>query len=178
MPYQATYAASKAFVLSFSKALAYETMGTGVRISVVVPGVVATKLHDKAGSQNSRYLYWFPHWTPEEVASLAYRRFKRGWSVTMPGIGNKLGAFVMRFVPDFLLIPLMGWFFRVRDDEGRVLWPGGALTRAPKRKPAWPDSVGAARPRSARSPGTHRRKSPGSRPENIRSCATPRRAPP
>jgi short-subunit dehydrogenase len=134
VPYQATYAASKAFVLSFSKALAYETVGTGVRVSVVTPGVVATKLHGKAGSENSRYLVWFPHWSPEEVARLAYRRFKGGWSLTMPGIINKLGAFTLRFVPDFLIIPLMGWFFRVRDDKGNVLWPGGSLSRAPKRK--------------------------------------------
>jgi short-subunit dehydrogenase len=123
VPYQAVYAASKAFVLSFSKSLAYETMGTGVKVTVVTPGVVSTRLHDKAGTLNSRYLLWFPHWTPEQVASLAYRRFKRGWSVTMPGITNKLGAFVMRFVPDFMLIPLMGWFFRLRDDQGRALWP-------------------------------------------------------
>jgi short-subunit dehydrogenase len=137
VPYQATYAASKAFVLSFSKALAYETIGTGVRVSVVAPGVVTTALHQKAGAQNSRYLLWFPPWTPEEVARLAYRRFNRGWSVTMPGIVNKLGAFTLRFVPDFLLVPLMGWFFRVRDEEGRVLWPGGTLSApTPKPKPA------------------------------------------
>ena len=135
VPYQATYAASKAFVLSFSKALAYETMGTGVRVSVVTPGVVATALHKKAGAQNSRYLSWFPAWTAEEVARLAYRRFNRGWSVTMPGITNKLGAFALRFFPDFLVVPLMGWFFRVRDDEGRVLWPGGAIAPSPRRKP-------------------------------------------
>mgnify|MGYP003693652785 CR=1 FL=1 len=55
---------------------------------------------------------WFPAWTPEQVAKLAYRRFKRGWSVTLPGIGNKLGAFVVRFVPDFALVPLMGWLLQ------------------------------------------------------------------
>ena len=123
VPYEAVYAASKAFVLSFSKALAYETMGTGVTVSVVAPSVVSTALHTKAGGQNCRYLLWFPAWTPEQVAKIAYRRFKRGWSVTLPGIGNKLGAFVMRFVPDFALVPLMGWLFRVRDDQGNVLWP-------------------------------------------------------
>lgn len=136
VPYQATYAASKAFVLSFSKALAYETMGTGVHVSVVAPGVVATSLHKKAGSQNSRYLDWFPAWTPEQIARTAYRRFKRGWSVTLPGLIAPLGALTMRFVPDFLLVPLMGWFFRPRDDQGRVLWPGGSIARAPRRKPA------------------------------------------
>ncbi len=123
VPYEAVYAASKAFMLSFSKAVAYETMGTGVTVSVVAPGVVSTGLHVKAGGQNSRYLLWFPPWTPEQVAELAYRRFKRGWSVTLPGIGNRIGALIVRFVPDFALVPLMGWFFRVRDDQGNVLWP-------------------------------------------------------
>ena len=135
VPYEAVYAASKAFVLSFSKSLAYETMGTGVTVSVVAPGVVSTALHTKAGGQNSRYLLWFPAWTPEQVAKIAYRRFKRGWSVTLPGIGNKLGAFVMRFVPDFALVPLMGWLFRVRDDQGNVLWPR-PLAKPPESKRA------------------------------------------
>jgi hypothetical protein len=135
VPYEAVYAASKAFVLSFSKALSYETWGTGVTISVVAPGVVSTALHAKAGGLNSRYLLWFPAWTPEQVAKLAYRRFKRGRSVTLPGIGNKLGAFVIRFVPDFALVPLMGWFFRVRDDQGNVLWPR-PLPKPPESKRA------------------------------------------
>jgi short-subunit dehydrogenase len=135
VPYQATYAASKAFILSFSKALAYETRGTGVKVSVVSPGVVSTGLHDRAGSQNCRYLEWFPAATPEEVAKKAYRRFKRGWTVTMPGIVNPLGAFVRRFTPDFALIPLMGWFFRVRDDQGNVLWPR-PLPKPPESKRA------------------------------------------
>jgi short-subunit dehydrogenase len=135
VPYQATYAASKAFVLSFSKALAYETRGTGVKVSVAAPGVVSTGLHDKSGSQNSRYLLWFPAATPEQVARKAYRRFKRGWTVTMPGIVNPLGAFTRRFAPDFALIPLMGWFFRVRDDEGNVLWPR-PLPKPPESKRA------------------------------------------
>ncbi len=135
VPYQAIYAASKAFVVSFTKALAYEAMWTGVRVSLVAPGVVATRLHTKAGSQNSRYLFWFPALTPEYVAGRAYRRFKRGWTVTMPGIVNKLGAFARRFTPDFMLIPLMGWLFRPRNEKGEVLWPGGALEREPLPKP-------------------------------------------
>ena len=139
VPYQATYAAAKAFVVSFTKALSYEAMGTGVRVSLVAPGVVGTKLHERAGSLNSRYLTWFRSFTPEEVASQAYRRFTRGWTVTIPGFMNKVGVFVMRFVPDFMLIPLMGWFFRPRNAEGQVLWPGGAVERTVRRpapKPA------------------------------------------
>ena len=135
VPYQATYAASKAFILSFSKALAYETRGTGVKVSVVSPGAVTTGLHDKAGTRNCRYLVWFPPLSPEFVAGKAYRRFKRGWSVTLPGIINPLGAFAARFTPDFALIPLMGWFFRLRDDDGNVLWPR-PLEKPPESKRA------------------------------------------
>jgi uncharacterized protein len=43
MPYFATYAASKAFVLSFSEALAEELRGTGVRITAIAPGFVSTE---------------------------------------------------------------------------------------------------------------------------------------
>jgi uncharacterized protein len=124
VPYQAVYAAAKAFVLSFSKALSYETQGTGVRVSVVAPGVVATGLHGKAGGLNSRYLRLVPSKTPEQVAETTYRRFKRGWSVIRPGIFNQLGALAVRLVPDYLVVPLMGWLFRVRNDELRVLDPG------------------------------------------------------
>jgi uncharacterized protein len=138
VPYQAIYAASKAFVLSFTKAIAYETMGTGVRVSVVAPGVVATNLHSKAGVQNSRYMFMFPNMAPEKVARIAYARFKRGWSVIIPGWLNPLSALIVRFVPDFLLVPLMGWLFRMRDDEGNVLWQNPLPEPAATKRAAEP----------------------------------------
>ena len=124
VPYEASYAASKAFLISFSKALSYETMGTGVTVSVITPGAVATDLHAKAGTANSYYLNAFPLMTPETVAQVAYRGFKRGRSVILPGFLNPLGAFAMRFVPDTLLVPLMGLLFRVRDEDGNPQGPG------------------------------------------------------
>jgi hypothetical protein len=54
---------------------------------------------------------------------IAYAHFKRGWSVIVPGWANWLSTILIRIVPDFMLVPLMGWFFRMRDDEGNVLWP-------------------------------------------------------
>ena len=53
VPYQATYAASKALVLSLTRALAYETMWTGVRVASLAPGAVATGMHAKAGAEYS-----------------------------------------------------------------------------------------------------------------------------
>jgi short-subunit dehydrogenase len=132
VPYEAPYAAAKAFVVSFSKALAYETMGTGVTVSALTPGAVATRLHAKAGSQNSYYLRFLPMMTPEQVARTGFRGFRRGRGLIVPGIFNQLGVLAMRFVPDFLLVPFMGLCFRVRDAEGNPQGPGTGATSGRK----------------------------------------------
>jgi uncharacterized protein len=123
VPYQATYAAAKAFVLSFTRALAYEAMYTGVRISALAPGTTATGLHAKAGAENSRYVMLLPVMSAEELARLAYRKFKRGKKVIVPGWFYRIALFVRRFVPDILLVPFVGLLFRVRDEEGNLQWP-------------------------------------------------------
>jgi uncharacterized protein len=123
VPYQATYAAAKAFVLSFSRALAYETMYTGVRVSVLAPGITATGLHAKAGAENSRYVALLPAMTTEDLARIAYRQFMRGKKVIVAGWYNRLSVFARRFAPDFALVPFMGWLFRVRDAEGNLQMP-------------------------------------------------------
>jgi uncharacterized protein len=123
VPYQATYAAAKAFVLSFTRALAYEAMYTGVRISALAPGTTATGLHAKAGAENSRYVMLLPVMSAEELARLAYRKFKRGNKVIVPGWFYRIALFVRRFVPDILLVPFVGLLFRVRDEEGNLQWP-------------------------------------------------------
>jgi len=130
VPYQATYAAAKAFVLSFSRALAYETMGTNVRVCALAPGAVATGMHAKAGAEYSRYVQLFPVMTAEDVARIGYRKFMRGKKIIVPGWFNRLSVFLRRFAPDFALVPLVGWFFRVRDAEGNLQVP--RLARAGK----------------------------------------------
>ena len=123
VPYQATYAATKALVLSLTQALAYETMGTGVRVSALAPGAVVTEMHAKAGAEYSRYVQLFPVMTAEAVARIGYRKFMRGRSTIVPGLFNRLALFLRRFTPNFLLVPAMGWFFRVRDAEGNLQMP-------------------------------------------------------
>jgi uncharacterized protein len=123
VPYQATYAAAKAFVLSFTRALAYETMGTGVRISSLAPGTVATEMHAKAGAEYSRYVQYLPAMNPEDVARLGYRQFMRGRKVIVPGWFNNFGRFAAPLVPKFLLVPFMGLLFRVLDADGNPQWP-------------------------------------------------------
>ena len=123
VPYQAAYAATNAFVLSFSRALAYETMGTGVRVSALAPGPVATGLHAKGGAEYSRYVQFLPVMSAEDLARVAYRQFMRGKKLIVAGWFNRLGVIAMRFVPHLLLVPFMGLLFRVRDAEGNLQLP-------------------------------------------------------
>lgn len=123
VPYQATYAATKAFVLSFTRSLAYETMGTGVRIGCLAPGTIETAMHAKAGAEYSRYVQYLPAMSAEDVARIGYRSFMRGRKVIVPGLFNKFAALVAPFVPKLLLVPFIGLLFRVRDAEGNPQWP-------------------------------------------------------
>jgi len=123
VPYQATYAGSKAFLISWSRALAWEVFGTGVRVCVVTPGTIETKMHAKAGAEYSRYVLYTPAMTPEAMAEAAYRRFMKGNWVITEGWVNRIIASGVRFIPGIMLIPAVGWFFRVRDAEGNLQWP-------------------------------------------------------
>jgi uncharacterized protein len=133
VPYQAAYAATKAFVLSLTRALAYETMGTGVRIAALAPGAVETAMHAKAGAEYSRYVQLFPVMSAEEVARIGYRKFMRGRKSIVTGWFNRLSVFARRFTPDFLLVPAMGWLFRVRDAEGNLQLPRALSARQARK---------------------------------------------
>lgn len=141
VPYQATYAAAKAFILSFTRALAYETMGTGVRVAALAPGATTTAMHAKAGAEHSRYVQLFPVMAPEDVARIGYRKFKRGKKIIVTGWFNRLSAIAQRFAPGFALVPFMGWLFRVRDAQGNLQMPRTASAPKPaKGRPVEPTS--------------------------------------
>src|SRR6266702_3084984 len=72
----AAYAASKAFVLSFSEALAEEVRGTGIRVTAIAPGFVRTEFAAVAGSEAPERR--FPHLRPEHVVAAALRAHQRG----------------------------------------------------------------------------------------------------
>ena len=110
MPGQAGYAASKAFVVSYSQALRGELKGTGVTVTVLCPGPVDTEFASTAGFDADDAESALPSfmWVPAgEVAEAAVDGLDRGRAVVIPGIANRLGAVGARLAPRSLLVPLI-----------------------------------------------------------------------
>jgi uncharacterized protein len=98
-PYMAVYYASKAFVLSFSEAIASELEGTGVTVTALCPGPTASGFQDKADMQASALVKGKKLPTAEAVAAAGYRAMRRGQRVFVPGAVNWLLAQSPRFTP-------------------------------------------------------------------------------
>jgi short-subunit dehydrogenase len=106
MPYFASYAASKAFVLSFSEALAEELRGTAVRVTAIAPGFVSTEFSEVAGSREPER--HFPHLQARRVVASALRAHQRGRTVKVVGPFYAFLTFAGRFAPRAALRRMMG----------------------------------------------------------------------
>ena len=101
MAYTATYAATKAFVLSFSESVAAELAGTGVHIVCVCPGFTRTEFQERAEIDTSR-LPGFVWMSSEVVADQAVRAVGRS-SVVVNGAMNSFTSVLMKLAPRRLL---------------------------------------------------------------------------
>lgn len=97
-PFDAVYCASKAFVLSFTEALAEELEGTGVTATALCPGPTATEFAERAGMSGTP-LFQGRVASAAEVAAAGYRAMMRGRRVVVPGLGNMLLTFSVRLSP-------------------------------------------------------------------------------
>ena len=102
-PGMAVYYASKAYVLSFSEALHQELKRRGIRVTALCPGPVLTEFQARAGLKLSGYLRLLPLVSAERVARLAYRGFRRGQRVVIPGPFNRISAITARLSPHAVL---------------------------------------------------------------------------
>ncbi len=110
MPYFAVYAATKSFVLGFTEALAEELRGSGVVVTAVAPGFVATEFAATAGSE--RVERRFPHLQPAGVVESVLRAHERGrTSVVIVAFYVMLTA-AGRLVPRVVLRRAMGRLLR------------------------------------------------------------------
>jgi uncharacterized protein len=95
VPGMAVYAATKAFVLSFSEALWHEGRGRGVAVTALCPGATDTAFFDVAGVEGAM----LNRARPEPVVEAALAALSRGRSLVVPGAGNALLAAVSRLSP-------------------------------------------------------------------------------
>ena len=106
LPKSATYAASKAFVLSLSEALHSELDGTGVTVTAVCPGPVKTEFTEVAGIRGEEQLPGV-FWTPaDQIARDAVKAVATGKRTIVPGKLNQAGSIIGRHTPRGLSLPI------------------------------------------------------------------------
>lgn len=116
-PWQAAYYASKAYVVSFSEALASEVAADGVRVTVVAPGPIATRFHAKIGAENSFYRLWLLSPSPGFVAVAAVTGYRMGLRLVLPDVWSLVMMPFLRILPRRLTVPLVGWLLQPRRRE-------------------------------------------------------------
>ncbi len=98
----ATYGATKAFVVGFSRAVATELAPRGVTVTCLCPGLTRTEFHRRAGYDTSGY----PRWAWQEasvVARAGLRGAAAGKVTVVPGIHNRMSGHLMRLLPEAVL---------------------------------------------------------------------------
>jgi uncharacterized protein len=110
LPGQAGYAASKAFVLSYTRSLGGELRGTGVTVTALCPGPVDTEFNGVAGIADDEARAALPSvmWeSAADVAKAGVEGLDRGRRVVVPGPANRVTAALANVAPKSLLVPIL-----------------------------------------------------------------------
>lgn len=97
-PYDAVYGATKAYVLSASKAINTEMKKHNVSVTTLCPGATKTEFADKANMQET-LLFKIGVMEPEQVAKIGYRALMKKKPVIVPGFYNKTIVFLSKILP-------------------------------------------------------------------------------
>lgn len=110
VPGLATYAATKAYVLSLTESLAEELRDSGITVTALCPGITATGMLSSATAHNARLseLPGFLIGDVDEVAAAGYRACLAGQVIAVPGIVNQAAALAAGATPKWLLRRVAG----------------------------------------------------------------------
>jgi len=109
VPYMATYAATKAFVLHFSEALHEEVKGKGVTVTCLCPGAVRTEFQQVAGVDAERLRAWKD---PDDVVRSALKAMTSRRAITVPGAVNVSLVAAVKLMPRFAARRIAGSLFK------------------------------------------------------------------
>jgi uncharacterized protein len=112
VPFMATYGATKAFVLSFSEALAEELKDSGVTVMALCPGATRTEFQKVAHVEEAR-MPSFAFMNADTVVTQAIAAAKRGKAVCVNGPMNKIMVESTRIAPRRMVARIAGSMFRV-----------------------------------------------------------------
>ena len=110
VPSLASYAASKAYVLSLSESLAEELQGTGVTVTALCPGITATHMLSAAAGANDKVgrIPSFMVGDVNEVAQAGFNACMKGDAICVPGAINLATTLATRATPKWLVRKLGG----------------------------------------------------------------------
>lgn len=129
-PMLAVYHATKAFVLSFSEALATELEKTGVTVTALCPGPVDTDFFEKADMVDTAAFQKGNVMPPQEVAKIAHAAAMRGERVVVPGGINKALVFARRFTGEAVQAKMNEKQYQDVPPEERQREPGQVTAEA------------------------------------------------
>ena len=115
VPFMATYAATKAFVLSFSEALWEENRTYGIKVMALCPGVTETNFFEASSMQRPPAR---TSQTPEEVVDVGLRALARGKSSVISGWTNRLMVESERVVSRKFVLRAAGAVMRSHNEKG------------------------------------------------------------
>ena len=108
-PFMAVYYATKAYVISFSEAIANELHGSGVTVTCFCPGATHTGFAQRAGTENARLFKQLGAMKAEKVALDGYRAVMEGRTLAISGAHNWMVAQSTRFAPRKMVTAISRW---------------------------------------------------------------------
>ncbi|RKG93609.1 SDR family oxidoreductase [Corallococcus sp. CA053C] len=121
LPYQATYAATKSFVISFGRGLAHELRKTGVSVTVFAPGGIATEMLSLSGLDRKFKAGDLGIMPADTCARIAVEAFVRRRELAVPGLLNRFLATMMKLLPHAFIV-----------QRSAALYEGGLVKETPK----------------------------------------------